>query len=334
MKGITLESGAIEQKRWVSWGALLIGLLAFWAWAGAYTLAPGHIGWVMAGWDLPQHYLGWQFFRAAPWQWPIGANLTFGSDAPGSIVMSDSIPLLAIPLKAISPLLAPNFQYLGIWVCCCFLLQAWFARKLMSRITDDVTVQLAGACFFVTATIFLIRVYLHPALAGQWLLLVAFYLALDPRVRARAWATLLALAVVIHAYLFIMVACVWVADRARRWMCGDIALRTVVLQGAVTTIIVTLLMWVVGYFMPGAPLSSSMHSHFDLVEPLWTGVRSFAEWSWFLPARDMDILAYDGFCYLGLGFIALLIAAVAGRISWRNTWRIEAKRWHLRRGWR
>lgn len=305
-------------ERWGSWAALLMGLLAFWAWAGAYTLAPGHLAWVMAGLDTPDHYLGWKFFRFSPWQWPLGANPTFGSDAPGSIVLSDGIPCVALALKVVSPLLAPGFQYLGLWGCFCFLMQAWFGRKLMTRITDDATIQLVGAGFFVTATIFMMRVYLHPALAAQWLILAALYLALDRRFRARRWTLLLALAITIHAYLFIMVASVWLADCARRWLGGSRTFSQLVLHGTVTTMIVTLLMWAVGYFMPGGPLGSTFRAHFDLVEPVWTGIRTFGEWSWVVPSMDMDIYAYEGFSYLGLGFIALLVTAAVAQIGLRK----------------
>jgi len=296
--------------KWMPWVALLMGVLAFWVWAGAYTLAPGRLGWIMAGMDTPSHYLGWQFFRHAPWQWPVGINPAYGSDAPGSIVLADSIPVMALALKALSPLLPYNFQYLGLWAFSCFLLQAWFAHKLMTRITDDPVMQLLGVGFFLTATIFLVRVYLHPALATQWLLLAAFYLALDERFRARPWASLLALAVWVHAYLFVMVAMLWLADLARRWWIGQRSFKQIVVHGAIVMFIVLILMWVAGYFMAGPPLGSPVRSHFDLVQPFWTGIRTWGEWSWFVPAMDMDVLAYDGFGYLGLGFIVLFFVAI------------------------
>jgi hypothetical protein len=305
-------------SRWAPWLVVFMGVLAFWAWAGAYTLAPGHIGWVMAGMDTPSHYLGWQFFRHAPWQWLAGANPAYGSDASGSIVLADGIPLVALALKVLSPLLPNNFQYLGMWALSCFLLQAWLARKLMTRITDDPVVQLAGVGFFLTATIFLVRVYLHPALAAQWLLLAAFYLALDERFRARPWGLLLGLAVWIHAYLFVMITMLWLADMTRRWWCGQRSLKQTVGHGFAVTAIVLVLMWIAGYFMPGGPpLGSSFRSHFDLVQPFWTGIRTWGEWSWFMPAMDMDIMAYDGFAYLGLGLIVLLLVAIIALVASR-----------------
>lgn len=309
MRRTGADFGARARVPWRSCAALLMGLMAFWAWAGAYTFAPGHIGWVMAGMDTPQHYLGWAFFRQAPWQWPAGANPTFGSDASGSIVLSDGIPIVALTLKLISPILPLNFQYLGLWACSCFLMQGWMARKLMTRITSDVFIQLFATGLFLTATIFMVRVYLHPALATQWLILAGFYLALDEKFRARAWMLLLPLTVCVHAYLFIMVASIWIADLTRRWWGGDYPVSSILKHGVAATVAVSLCMWVAGYFMPGPPLASTWRAHFDLVEPFWTGIRFFGEWSWIVPPMDMDVPAYEGFSYLGLGFMVLLAIA-------------------------
>lgn len=301
---------------WTPLLALLLGLLAFWAWAGAYTLAPGHIGWVMSGMDMQSQYLGWQFFRLEPWwQWPLGANPAYGSDAPGTIVLSDSIPLLALALKPLSPWLHENFQYFGLWALACFLLQGWFARKLMQRLTDDPVLQLAGTVFFLTASIFLLRIYVHPALAGQWLLLAGFCLALGKEFRTHAWLFLLCVAVLVHAYLFVMLAALWGGDLAQRWWRREGGRLRTSGHVATTVILVAMLMWVAGYFVPGLKLTVPIRTHIDLWFPVWTGFPAAGEWSWFLPQSShgtLDILAYDGFGYFGLGFLLLLpIAAIS-----------------------
>ena len=303
---------------WVPWLTLLMGLLAFWAWAGARTLAPGHIGWIMSGVDTAQQYLGWQFFRQTPWwQWPLGANLAYGSDAPGSIVLADCIPLVALPLKALAHWLPKNFQYLGLWALACFLLQAWFARKLLQRLTDDAVIQLAGTAFFLSASIFLVRVYLHPALAAQWLLLAGFCLVLDKRFRALPWLSLLCIAVLVHAYLFVMLAALWAADLTQRlWRSEYIPVR-IFAHAAITVAAVLPLMWAAGYFIPGSTIVAPIRPHLDLLFPFWTGIRGLGEWSWLLPASDLDILAYDGFGYLGLGFLLLLAFAICSSIARR-----------------
>jgi hypothetical protein len=292
--------------------ALIMGLLAFWVWAGAYTLAPGHLGWIMAGIDTPTHYEGWQFFRHSPWaQWPLGLNRAYGSDASSTILLSDSIPLLAIPLKFFSPLLPAHFQYLGLWALACFLLQGWFAYKLLGRLTDDTVVRLAGTAFFLSASIFLLRVYMHPALSAQWLLIAGFCLAFDERFRSRAWLILLCVAIWVHAYLFVMLGTLWLADIAQRLWRAEVAKKNTLAHVVFVFAGVLILMWAAGYFVAGPALGASIRAHLDLFFPLWTGIRFFGEWSWFVPGSNMDFLAYDGFGYLGLGFVFLLLSAIA-----------------------
>lgn len=307
-----------HQISWASLSALLPGLMVFWAWAGAYTLSPRHIGWVMSGIDTQSQYLAWQFFRLGPWwQWPLGANPAYGSDATGTIVLSDSIPLMALALKPLSGWLHENFQYFGFWDLICFLLQGWFARKLMQRLTGDPLTQLTGTLFFLTASIFLVRIYLHPALAAQWLLLAAFYLALDKEFRSRAWLMLLSIAILVHAYLFVMLAALWGGDLIQRCWRRECSRVQLLSHATIAVMLVTTLMWIVGYFVPASTSAMSIRTHLDLWFPFWTGSSLAGEWSWFLPASNLDILAYDGFGYFGLGFLMLIpVAAVSWLVRW------------------
>src|SRR5690625_2532170 len=142
------------RDNWKPCAVLLMAVLGFWAWAGFSTLSPSHIGWVMSGWDTPAQYLGWEFFRYSPWQWPPGMNPAYGANAPGSIVLADCIPLLAIPLKLFSAWLPAQFQYFGIWILSCFILQAWFAYLLIRRVCDYAVIQLAGAGSFPCGVFF------------------------------------------------------------------------------------------------------------------------------------------------------------------------------------
>ncbi|WP_449429427.1 DUF6311 domain-containing protein [Rhodanobacter umsongensis] len=308
--------------RWTLLLALLSGLLAFWAWAGAYTLAPGHIGWVMSGLDTQSQYLAWQFFRLGSWwQWPLGANPAYGSDAPGTIVLSDSIPLMALALKPLSSWLNQNFQYFGLWAVACFLLQGWFGCKLMQRLTHDPVAQLAGTVFFLTASIFLFRVYMHPALAAQWLLLAGFCLVLGKEFRARVWLSLLSIAILVHVYLFIMLAALWAADLMQRRWRRECGLLQLLMHAAIAVTLVTMLMWMVGYFVPASTLAMTIRTRLDLWFPFWTGYSLVGEWSWFMPSSNLDMLAFDGFGYFGLGFLLLLpIALVSSMVNrWRGS---------------
>ncbi|MDP2186197.1 MAG: DUF6311 domain-containing protein [Xanthomonadales bacterium] len=153
--------------------ALLVGAAAFVLITGGAILAPTYVDWLMRGGDSAQHWLGWQFFRQSPFfQWPLGANPEYGMDIGSSIVYSDSIPLLALVFKPFSAMLPDTFQYIGLWLFACFLLQSYFAWKLLGLFTSNTWLRLIGCAFFLIAPAWLWRLRGHHALFGQWTLLV------------------------------------------------------------------------------------------------------------------------------------------------------------------
>src|SRR4030042_1527698 len=97
--------------------SFLCGSAFFLLFYGRYPLYITNVNWIYAsGLDVFQHQIGWEWFRQAPWHFPLGRIDAYGYPLGTTISYMDSIPLLAIPLKLLSPLLTQNFQYQGIWV--------------------------------------------------------------------------------------------------------------------------------------------------------------------------------------------------------------------------
>ena len=94
---------------------IALGFGAFLLIAGPFVLFPSNQQWLFGGGDATQHYLGWIFFRNGPWSIPLGLNPSYGFDINNSIVYTDSIPLLAIPFKALSFLV---LWLMGLTVLC------------------------------------------------------------------------------------------------------------------------------------------------------------------------------------------------------------------------
>ena len=137
--------------------ALLLGLVAFLMVVGLAPLESANIAWLSES-DASTNYLGWAFYRDSPWSWPLAANPAYGLDIAGSVLMADANPLLALPLKLLSPLLPQPFQYFGWWLLACFLLQALFAQGIATRITAHSEQRLAIVALFLFAPCFLIRI--------------------------------------------------------------------------------------------------------------------------------------------------------------------------------
>jgi hypothetical protein len=289
--------------------ALLPGLVAFFAIVGPRVLDPRNLAWLKSG-DPSTHYLGWAFFRQSDWTLPPGANPDYGLELSSSIVYSDSIPLLALFFKTFDGWLPTPFQYLGLWLLACFLLQSYFAWKLVGLISTDTLLRLPASILLVVSPPMLARLGGHWSLVGHFLILAALYLALRPTLERRrlAWAALLATATLVHAYFIAMVGAIWLADLAARAWQRNLSLRAALIEAPGLLLLVVITAWLGGYFAIASGLADgSFYGYYRA--NLLTFIDPGA-WSYLLrdlPESDGD---YEGFNYLGLGLLLLALLAI------------------------
>ena len=286
---------------------VLLGIGAFLLFAGPRVLNPENIAWLTRG-DAPQHYLGWAFYRIADWTFPLGRNPGFGLELSSSIAYSDSIPLLAVPFKLLDPLLPATFQYFGLWLLACFVLQSVLAWKLVGLFAADTATRLLGAGFFASAPPMLNRMtehlsnVAHLTLVGHFLILAALWLFLRPATRARTvpWLVLLGAAAAVHFYLFGMVGAFWLADLLRSVSRGTRTRRRAALIAAGAVGLVLAVMWQAGYFGVGTDFTAGGYGHYNLnlLAPVYA-----SGWSHILPDWPEHGGTYEGFSYLGLGVL-------------------------------
>jgi hypothetical protein len=151
-------------------------------------LDPQNIAWLKDG-DPATHYLGWASS-------PLALNLSARAESVlwNGVGQCDHFfrfnPLLALLFKPFSAWLPETFQYFGMWLLLCFVLQAWFAWKLLGLITDNPVLRLLGTGLLVFSPPMFLRTGGHLSLAGHFLILAALYLALHPALERRrlAWA--------------------------------------------------------------------------------------------------------------------------------------------------
>ena len=302
---------------------LLVGVIAFLAVVGPRALDPTNIFWLYGGFDPTQHYLGWAIFREGPWTFPIGLNSNFGMEYSNAIVFSDSIPLYAFLFKPFSIWLPDTFQYLGLWTLTCFVLQAWFAWKLVGLISNSALIRLFSTAILVFAPPMMYRIGVHTALVGHFLILAALYLIFSSRNKNRAlsWILLICAAALVHFYLLAMVLCLWMASLLDRIFSRDIQLNMIdaLKQIAAVFAILLLVMWQAGYFSVQAGAASAGGYgifHLNLFSPI-----DSRGWSYLLKPIPMEV--DDGYSYFGLGGLFLVCSAVlitvVKRIKLRQT---------------
>lgn len=221
-----------KKYRWPLTGALL-GALVFVVLYGVRVLDPTCVDWVLndPSPDPSQHYLGWVFYRRSAVRLPyIGANYSAVYPFRTSVVFTDSIPLLAVLGKLLSPLLPARFQYFGWWGLLCYALQGGLAQAILARLGGVRSGQrarcwatVAGAGVLVFFPALTVRMFAHTALAANWLVLLALWLLLQSDAllptTGRAcvsWGLMGLLCAGIHLYYLPMAGIVLVGHALRR----------------------------------------------------------------------------------------------------------------------
>ena len=310
-------------RRWGFWAPILIGLGAFVTIAGPHFLSPLNIAWLTGG-DSLQHYLGWAFFRNSPWDWPLGLNPKYGMEFSNSIVFTDSIPLLAIPFKALSFLLPEPFQYFGLWILGCFVLQAWFAFKLIGLVSSSSFVRGLGTLFFVFSPPLIFRMGLHESLMGHFLILAGLYLNLRSQNKNQAlwWILLLSVSDLTHFYFLVMLLVLWIADLLGRALVKKTASpKSILIEIGITIFILLLTLWQAGFFAVNGA-SGATRGFGDFRTNLLALFNSRGWSYWLKPINFLDSVEAatgEGFQYLGAGNLFLLLCAISALIKRKLT---------------
>lgn len=305
---ITLRSSASSPSTSYLLGSA-IGLLFFASILGIDRANPTYVSWLMYG-DWAQHYLGWEMFRHEGLNWPPGRINGLWHPVGTSIVFTDSLPLLALPLSLVSDWLPAQFQYIGAFLAMSFVLQGAFAARLAQNAGLGVAGQLLVALLLVNAPFLHARVN-HDTLTAHWLLLACLLLATSSNARRAplAWYAIIALSALIHPYFVAM--CGPMAGAALWWQLRESPQRVAV-HGVAGAALALSLLWASGAFIiPSQPSLTSTVAYGHYSANLLTFVTPMYRSGW-LPEWQMATEGqYEGYAYLGGGvLLMLLIAAV------------------------
>lgn len=291
---------------------LALGILVFLAWMHPAVLWPTNVGWLLVGEDRGQSALGLAAFLRAGGP---GLHQTLLLAPEGtSLLFTDSIPLLGVMLGPFAPWLPSGLQFIGLWYLACVLLQAGFAAALVRRHTTEPLAALAGTAL-LTAMPVLFNRYGHPSLCAQWLLLWALWIHLD---RQRAgqplwWAAVLGVAALVHSYLLLMVAAIWGSTVLERVVRGDGRAWTV----SMAVLPAVGLLWINGAF-DGPYASTGTFGQFPAALDAWWNPANPGYTA--LPLSSPALphgRGFEGFNYLGLGLLALVVLAMVQSLAGR-----------------
>ncbi len=153
-----------------------VSLMLFGGIYGFSMLDPGNIAYIYNNFDTEQHYFGWVSYRDAAWQFPLGLHdrLIYPDDT--SVIFTDSIPILAFFFKLLSPVLPETFQFFGLWALLSMFLTGMFSAWILrDHCNNEVEVFLSATLMMIVPSM-MIRAFVHEALGGQWLVMMALWI--------------------------------------------------------------------------------------------------------------------------------------------------------------
>lgn len=319
----------------LTWLAIAFGLLF-----AALGLSPGYIDGSGAYWqalvgDPAKGEIGWYYYACDVWRFPLLAIGNYHYPEGGSIVLSDSLPLFALPAKLLYRLFWPDGGtppiYTGVWVALCLVLQAIAASRLLRALgVVGVVAHLAGLVLFCYLPIVFLR-FGQTALMAQFLILFA----LDGYVRAkrnglsrRQWIVLCVwplLGLLVTPYLAAMSGAVVVATILDQWRERRIGARGVLLRFGSIAVSALVLMWLGGFFSASRDFGDYGLYSMNLLSP-WVPFPNTAAGQW-LGTQIPVITAtnqWEGGAYLGAGVLLLCAFALPALRDWRANLRRHA----------
>lgn len=309
--------------------AALLGGIAFVLIYGIKILNPLYTDWLLTGGDPSQHYLGWEFFRRSDWYFPLGLTDQLAYPLKTSVIYTDSIPIFAVFFKLFRSILPQQFQYFGIWGLLCFVLQGYYAAKILGERSSSKTVILAGSIFFIVSPIMVFRMYYHTALAAHWLILLAIYFYFKHEKEYRdifkpvmQWGILGILIGSIHLYFVPMCGAILLGYiLCSIWKERKIRIRFFY-PGISFSVGLFLTVYLLGGFSSGADTGTNNLGLFSFnlnafLNPMSysTLLKNTSLWDWPFYTQGQ----YEGFSYLGMGIILLCACGIVLMI--RNIFR-------------
>ena len=293
----------------------IISSIIFCSIYGINILNPCYTDWLLNSGDLTQHYIGWKSYRNASWTFPIGMTEILTYPIPISVIFTDSIPIFAFFFKIISPILPKNFQYFGFFGLMCFILQGIISAKILARYTNNKILIILSSILLLYTPIMLWRMYIHTALAGQWIILLALMPIFIPELYKETKKILLHTLLIgilsssIHMYFVFMNGIILIGNCLNDFMIYKNYKRTISILSV--------------YLLSSLSIIS-IFGGFSQGSKLYTGANDLNKYSFNLNAlynpQDWSCIfkslptyktgQYEGFAYLGFGILILLTLAI------------------------
>ena len=303
---------SIYMEFYKKYSAIFFALLAIFltiSFLGLENLNFQNTKWLYTIADVSNSQNGWIFFKNDIWHFPLGKNPNYGLDIATSIVFSDSIPLFAFLFKIFKSFLPENFQYFSFWIFLCFFLQSYLAFLIIYKKTNNLFYSFLSSLLFILSRIFLYRLGSNLSLAGQWLILLGYYIYFfaNKNKSNYFWTILLILSTLVHLYFTAMLFVIYGFFILQTFLSTK-KINKIIVNYSFTIISVLIFMYIFGYFETEFMGSVSRgYGVFGLdILGIFDPQHSTDDLNWSFFLKNIEGTTGEGFNYLGLGIIILL----------------------------
>jgi len=294
----------------------LLGAIFFILIYGIKVLNPTNIDWILIyGGDITQHYLGWEFYRYSPWDFPIGLNTLAVYPDSISVIFTDSIPLFAVIFKLFSNVLPEQFQYLGIYGLICFILQGIFSGIVLKKFIKQDFIIIILSLFLIVSPIMIYRMYYHTALASHFLILMAFALVLyrdkfNLKQTILLWGLLGFLCASIHIYFLLFTGIIWIGYLVYEILTNKLEGVKKIVSSLSFLLVAALTIFILGGFSsPTSPFGKNNIGIFNFNLNGFINSMGYSTLFKEMPLAN-SFAQREGFSYLGVGLIVVVILAI------------------------
>lgn len=266
---------------------------------------PTNLSWLRG--DSQFHHIAFAFFRQDNWHWPPGIIQNLSYPIGTSIGATDSIPLLAFIFKGVSSLIPFEFQYFGWWQVICILLQGYWSFKIFEERLDSPLKSFLGSLFFITTPLLLSWRFIHGGLSAHFLILWSFsyYFPIkEGRIDLplKNITFILFLSSLIQPYFLPMIYGIFFVFI---WLKRNQINKIKLLFSITFPIMISIFgLYLAGHFKATSAQDPWGFGYYN------TDLLSFInpmETSLFIPGFPMRDGQHEGFAYLGLGIIVLIL---------------------------
>jgi len=266
----------------------------------------------LINYDNISDFLALKFFLDDSWRFPLGLNPNYGN-ITNSIAFSGAVPILSFIAKIFKNILPFNFHFFSIWIILCFFLQLFFSFKIIYFLTKNYNYSFIGSFFFLFSPTLIERIHYHLSLGAHWLILAVLYYEIQNNKKYINFQRvfLVSLSSLIHFYftpMLYLIIIFFMFDKLfkDRNFYFFFKINLTILFFLIFT------MYIAGYFVIPT-IHSIGHGYgfykanlLSFIDPQFF---SDMNYSWSLLLRDIYNTweEYEGFSYLGLGIIFIIL---------------------------